>query len=168
MASQRSPSLENGRAAGAPPQSPEGPAGESPVEALGKHLAVLADSLSYFLSVRADRVKLRIRRALWWAIAGAVGLVAGATALVVAVVLLLSGIAHGLAALLGGRLWAGELLVGFVVLFGAGLALALVAARGFQVSLRQTRQKYEQWQSRQRAVFGKDVTERARPRDPRV
>jgi uncharacterized protein HemX len=65
-------------------------------------------------------------------------------------------------------LWAGQLLAGFIVLFGAGLAIAILAARQIQASLRQTRDKYEQRQSKQRAEFGEDVAERARSRRSHV
>jgi ABC-type multidrug transport system fused ATPase/permease subunit len=156
---------DDGHAPDAPPPDAPGP---SPIEPLLKNLAALAEYFSYYLAVRADGLRLRVRRAVAWAIVAVIALLTACTALAVAVVLLLAGMANGLAALCGGRLWAGQLLVGFIVLFGAGLAIAIGSARQIQASLRQTKDKYEQWQSKQRAKFGEDVAERARSRQPRV
>jgi hypothetical protein len=142
--------------------------GQSPIEPLLKNLAALAEYFSYYLAVRADSLRLRMRRAVAWAIVAAIALLAACTVLVVAVVLLLAGMANGLAVLCGGRLWAGQLLVGFIVLFGAGLAIGIGSARQIRASLRQTRDKYEQWQSKQRAKFGEDVAARARSRRSRI
>jgi hypothetical protein len=159
---------DEGGAADSTAESAEDAAERSPVEPLLKNLAALAEYFSYYLAVRADSLRLRLRRAVAWTLVAAIALVAACTALVVSVVLLLSGVANGLIALCGGRVWAGQLLAGFIVLSGAGSLIALVAARQIQASLRQTRDKYEQRQSKQRAVFGEDVGERARSRRSRV
>jgi ABC-type multidrug transport system fused ATPase/permease subunit len=162
------PEKDQGGAADSTAESAQNAAGPSPVQPLLKNLAALAEYLSYYLAVRADSLRLRLRRALVWTLVAATALLAASTALVVAVVLLLSGVANGLSALCGGHLWAGQLLAGFIVLFGAGLAIAILAARQIQASLRQTRDKYEQRQSKQRAEFGEDVAERARSRRSHV
>jgi hypothetical protein len=83
---------------------------------LFEDLSALREYALYYVSARVDVVKHRVRKAILWAAAGVMGMVAGAVVLITAIVLLLDGIAAGLAALLGGRRWAGDLITGIVVL----------------------------------------------------
>jgi hypothetical protein len=87
--------------------------------------------------------------------------VTGAAALVVAVVQILYGISEGIAILLGGRAWAGNLITGVVVIGATVIAVRLVISRMTGESRRQRMEKYERIQDQQRAELGIDVAQRA-------
>jgi hypothetical protein len=80
---------------------------------------------------------------------------------VTAVVLLCRGIAGGLGALFGGRLWLGELVTAilFLAIIGAGVWFGL--GRVTKASRERTVKKYASRQQQQRARFGTDVRERS-------
>jgi hypothetical protein len=122
------------------PQSPQGP---HPLEPLLKHLAELQTHVSHYLQATADKVRLSARQAAVWAALGLAAAVVGATVLVTATVLVLYGAANGIAASLGGRLWAGQLIVGSVVLTGIALACWLGLRSFTASSRRKTIDKYE-------------------------
>lgn len=119
------------------------------VEAEGIHpLAPLLDDLrtlgrqaGSYLAASSDAVALRIRRLLIWAIVGCVGAIAGIAMVVVAVSLLLHGIADGLGLLVGA--WAGALLTGLVVLSAIALSLYLGLQRARTAYSRRMRKKHE-------------------------
>jgi hypothetical protein len=122
------------------PHTPEGP---HPLEPLLAHLTQLQTHVSHYLQATADKLRLSVRQAAVWAALGLVAAVVGATVLVTATVLLLSGAANGIAASLGGRLWAGQLIVGSLVLIGTALAGWLGLRSLTASSRRKTIDKYE-------------------------
>jgi hypothetical protein len=125
-------------------------------------LAELREYVAYYVSARLDRLKLSLRRAGLLAAVAVVGLIVGSTVLVCGAVLLCVGLAQAISAVLGGRAWAGNLIVGISILLlvGGGGWLGLRWLRG---SLRKrTVQKYELRQTRQRDAFGRDVEQSAR------
>lgn len=148
-----------GRAAdGAHSDAPHGTAADlfAPLMA---HLQELKEYFSYYFAARADLVKAKIRKVVFYAAIGIVGALAGATLLVVAVVMLLSGVAGGLAELMGNRPWAGNLATGTVlaaVIFGS---LRMVMPQWLVTSRRQTKDKYDRRRQTQRSRFGHDVDE---------
>jgi uncharacterized membrane protein len=83
----------------------------------------LSQSVRQQIEIYADRQKLAIRRRIIHAsLAAALG-IAGLVWLCSAVLAVLRGVCAGLAELLGGRIWAGELVGG---LFGVALVAAAV------------------------------------------
>ena len=123
---------------------------------LYRDLAALRMYVSHYLAARSDKFKARVRVAL---IRGALGLVAAAvaaTALIVAIVLLGLGVAHGLAVLLG-SVWAGELLAGggFLIVMAVGVwaGLGFLRIR----SQNRIRRKYERRREQERRLTGRDV-----------
>lgn len=123
------------------------------------HLNEFLEYAAYYLSARADLVKAKVRKVVLWTMAGLIAAVAGATALVVAVAMLLIGIAGGLGELMGNRPWAGYLVTGAAlaaVVFGT---LRLLLPQWLVQSRKQTKEKYDRRRQSQRTRFGHDVDE---------
>lgn len=139
-----------------------GSEGPELLEPLRRYLAELQDYLSYYLAARTDAVKLQVRTLLIYAALGVVGGLVGVAALIAAVVLALSGTANGLAELLGGRLWAGQLITGATVLVITAAAIFFAMRSITGGSRKKTVKKYENWRGNQQAQFGHDVLQRSK------
>ncbi len=100
----------------------------SPLDAVQANLHRLWAAAMRYLILQRHIAQAHLRNALWQAIAAAAVALVGLVTIATAVVLLLRGLAHGLGEALGGREWAGELLVGGFVLF----AIASAAFAAFQ------------------------------------
>jgi hypothetical protein len=149
---------------GAPVDSGNGasPAGKSESESqafrdAAVRLGEIRDYVAYYLSTRADAIRLAIRNEMFFVAFGVVGLLAVGAAVIVAVTLLFLGIADGLGAALHGRIWLGDLIVGVVML----VAVAIAGRIGFLkiTALSRTRlvDKYESFKRDQRERFGRDI-----------
>jgi hypothetical protein len=114
-----------------------------PLDPLIAHLAQLRQQASLYAEATADRFKLSARQAAIYAALGCLALLAGGALVVTSAVLILNGTAGGLAVLLGGRLWAGQLITGVVLLvaIAAGAWLGVRSLTGS--SRRKTIEKYE-------------------------
>lgn len=129
-------------------------------DAVGK-LRELREFAAYYLAARADAIKASVRNAGIYAALGIVGALAAGTLVVMAIALLLIGIARGLGALLGGREWLGDIITGaiFLALLAAAVVFGMkMLTRSFKS---QTVRKYEQRQSQQQQQFGRDVRHEA-------
>lgn len=126
-----------------------------------RRFAELREYLAYFLSLRIDRLRVTVRRTVILAVLGIVALIVGAAVVATGSVLLCIGLAEALSAAMGGRAWAGNLLVGAVVLLSLGIGCWIGLARLRACFRRRTVQKYELRQKRQRSEFGHDVGEQA-------
>jgi len=149
------------------PTSADGRGDPELLEPLRRYLAELRDYLSYYLAARADALKLQVRTVLIYAALGVVGGLVGVAALIAAVVLALSGTANGLAELLGGRLWAGQLITGATVLLISAAAVFFAMRSVTSSSRKKTVKKYENWRGNQRAQFGHDVIQRSKQYEQR-
>jgi uncharacterized membrane protein len=89
-----------------------------------------------------------------------VGAIVGVTSLVMCVVLVMLGISNGLSALLGGRVWAGELIAGFGILFIIAAALGIAIGSAKSAAHRKTLEKYEQLRRDQKIAFERSAAER--------
>ena len=150
----------NGARAYAPPNEQE----PTPTEALHRlqqQIAELREYLAHFVSAKVDGVVLSVRQLAMWGILGVAGVIALAGLIITALVLLLDGAATGVALLLGGRLWLGQILVGGVIL--ALLALGMILGmRAWQRRWHQQKvQQYDERQLQQRHTFGHSVADRA-------
>jgi len=127
---------------------------------LQQQIAELREYLAHFVSAKVDGIVLSVRQIAMWGVLGAAGLIALAGLIVTALVLLLDGAATGVALLLGGRLWLGQIIVGGVVL--ALLALGMILGmRAWQRRWRlQKVQQYDERQLQQRTAFGHNVADR--------
>jgi len=134
---------------------------ELPFDALGVQARELWEYARHYVEVRKDSIKAQLRNLAFKAIMGIAAGISALVALSVAVTLILLGLADGIGVLLGGRLWAGELIVGFLVVALAALAVKLFLSRSIRSSRSTTVAKYEHRHEFQRAAFGHDVTDRA-------
>jgi hypothetical protein len=136
----------------------------SPAEAfrrLQKQVEELQAYFAHFVSAKVDSVVLSARRLAIWAVLGVVGLIALAALIVTAIVLVLHGVANGLAVLFAGRLWLGQLVAGSGILIMLVLSI-LIGVRTWQTRWRQQKvQQYDERQFQQRAAFGHSVEDRA-------
>lgn len=132
-----------------------------PFDGIFKQVREVVEYANFYVEARKDILRATVRSLIWKAIAGIVAALAGVTVIIVAVVYLLSGIAHGLGRLLGDQLWLGELTTGaaiFLVLIFSGW----VVIRSMNRKARErTIGKYERRQQQQRERFGHSATERA-------
>ena len=141
----------------APTESPE-PA-EPPdetVASLGRRIEELADYFAYYLASRIDALKLAVQRRIIFGVVVAVAALAGAGAIVTAVVLLCEGICDALSVVFGHR-WAGELATGVLLLGAFALAGYLIRSWLIRQWRRRTIGKYEAFRARQRERYGRDV-----------
>lgn len=141
--------------------------GQDPLAQVRLCLAELRDYAAYYLAARADALKLQARTIAIYAALGLTAGIAGAGALITAVVLALGGVANGFAQLLGGRVWAGQLITGLGVLLIAAATIVFGLRYLTNSSRGRTKKKYELWRNDQRAQFGHDVVERATNREPK-
>jgi hypothetical protein len=142
------------------PPEPELPPAQAVRDSLAA-FAELREYASYYVTAWFDRVRFTLRRAGFLAVVGAMALVAGCTIIVTSSVLVCVGLAQGIAAALGGRAWAGNLIVGLSLLALAGAGTWFGWSRLSAAFRRKMVQKYELRQRQQRADFGHDVEERA-------
>jgi hypothetical protein len=126
----------------------------------GRSLLEAASYLEHLIVAYLDQIKLSLRTAFLYALLGVLAALAAGAVLVVSVVLLLAGIANGLGEALGGRAWAGDLIVGVAVLGGVSLAIAIALGRMKSAMRRRTKLKYEERLKQQRERFGRDASGR--------
>lgn len=124
---------------------------------LKTHFALFTEYAGYYLSLHADRLKLHVRTGVLYGVLALVALLAGMATVVMAIVVLVNGMTHGLSIAFGGRLWAAELTTGMVL-------LSVIAAGAFAgvrwlagTSLAKVLEKYENRRQKQRGRFGRDV-----------
>ncbi|HEX4052980.1 MAG TPA: hypothetical protein VHX86_01820 [Tepidisphaeraceae bacterium] len=143
-------------------QRPEDkPPSADPFAAIRETIAEMLDYFLYYLSARIDSVKFAIKKQIFAASTIAVAVLAGAGAIVTAVVLLCEGLCDGLSELLGRR-WAGELATGgiLVILFGVGAYVTL--SRLVRRSHQRMIAKYEAMQKRHEDRFGHGAGDKTR------
>jgi len=133
----------------------------SPFDPLLRHLTELQMLAGHYLRARADQITSRLRILLFWAIAAVIGLVVAVAFLVTAVVLVLRGIATGLA-LLGLLPWAADLLTGVVCIAAVASTMAVVSLTQKRAVRRKRRDDYEHFRARYRAKFGHSLDENDR------
>ncbi len=121
----------------------------------------LREYVKYYLSAKADGIKVSLRNAGIYAALGVIGLIAGGAFIVTLMVFLLRGIAGGMGALFGGRLWLGELVTAIVFLAVVGVGTMMALNRLTKASRERTASKYASRQQQQRARYGTDVSQRA-------
>ena len=132
-----------------------------PLDGLRAALHEITTYLSYYITVQTDRLMLSTRQSLLYAGLGVLGGITAAAGLVVAVVQILTGVSEGISILLGGRVWAGNLITGAIVIGTTVIAVSVLISRITGSSRRQRMEKYERIQDQQRADLGIDVAQRA-------
>jgi hypothetical protein len=141
--------------------SDQEPSAAEALHLLQQQFGELRAYFSHFANAKIDELKSSGRHIALWIIMGCVGAVALITMIMVAVVLLLTGLATGLGMALGNTLWLGQVMVGLGLLILCAL-VALLGCRRVHSRARTERvQDYAERQLRQRAQFGHSVADRA-------
>ena len=111
--------------------------------AISEQVGEIRDQLERLLSVQVDRLRLGVRKGLFWLLSsllfGAVCVVATAAA----VLYLLEGVSGLFTALFGGNVWAGDLAAGGSVLITVGLVVLIFGRRFGKSELARLKNKYE-------------------------
>ena len=127
------------------------------------HVAELREYITYLIGAKVDGLKLTFRNLALYAVLGIVGAVVGLSALVTAVVLLISGLAGAIGAIFSpDRPWAGALIVGLLIVAGTIVGVMMLMKSITGASRKRTIEKYENRKRDERGQFGHDVQERAR------
>jgi len=124
-------------------------------------VAELREFAAYFVAAKLDAVKVTVRNIGIMAALGLVGVIGGAAVVVMAVVLLLRGIAGAFADLFPRHPWLGDLITAVIFLAIPVVAIWVgmrILTRTFKTS---TVHKYELRQRQQREHFGRDVRDEA-------
>jgi len=124
-------------------QEPEAAKSTHPFEPFWKDIVALREYAVHYTTARVDTIKYRARRVLIWAAVGLLAATASLIMLITAMVLLLQGVASGLADLLGGRRWAGDLITGSFLLIGMGVVVFLAIFVWVRSSRQKTVKKYD-------------------------
>lgn len=141
------------------PRSGYGP--PHPLDGISKQVREIIEYANFYVEARKDSLRATLRGLIWKVVAGIVAGLAGVTVIIVAVVYLLSGIAHGLGRLFGDEFWLGELVTAVAVFLGL-IVTGWIAVRSMNRKARErTMKKYERRQQQQRERFGHSATERA-------
>jgi hypothetical protein len=169
IAREKPPTTESERHDSGKPESSSGAAADlgetgnepSPFGPLLRHLSELQMLAGHYIRARADQITARVRTLLFWAIAGAIGLIIAVAFLVTAVVLVLRGIADGLVRL-HLQSWAAELVTGVVCIGAVASAMAIVSWSQKKAARRKRHDDYEHFRARYRAKFGHGFDETGR------
>jgi hypothetical protein len=157
--------LRSARAAPTPKERDDREQGErSEAEGLKlplKHCRELGEYFSYYVTAKADSVKLSLRAMVLWIASAALGFVTVAALIISASWFILSGMAQGLGVLFGDRLWLGKMTTGLLLAAALGLGMYYAVSKRIRASRERTVQKYEERQARQREQFGRDVSGQA-------
>lgn len=159
-----SPPFERPEGHRAPDDTPDSPS--QAWNAAWGRIAELREYAEHFAQAKLDTLKLAARKAGVWAVAGVLALVAACVFVVTAIVMLVSGIAHGLGVLFGNRVWLGELVTGLVIVLGLAGAIVGGMIVTDRASKKRTLKKYEQRKRNQQDRFGHDVREQGRQDGP--
>ncbi len=146
-----SPHSDSNESRQAPPRGPDALA-----DAI-QRLAEAREYIAHFIAAEVERLKLRLRRAAIWAIAGLTAVVLLLAILVAAAGLLLFGLAQLVGSLLGDRPWLGGMIVGGGVLV-LGILILVWGLWSWQASaVNAARERFAARKRRQEARFGRSV-----------
>lgn len=132
---------------------PEG----DPIAAVVRQCRELGEYLLYYATAKKDRAKLGLKEFGGRLALAVIGFVALAELIGVAIAYLVGGIAGGISALLGDRLWAGSLVTGSFLLGGIAAGILGTLAVQARLSRNRTIKKYERLQAHQQTEFGHSV-----------
>lgn len=116
---------------------------------------------THFVNAKADGMQHAVRQTAIWVALVMVAVIAAAGALVMAIVLLLTGVSQGLAIAFGDRVWLGNAVTGLGLLILIAIILFVGIRQQQRKSYNQRKQAYAERQLRQRAAFGRNVADHA-------
>lgn len=126
-----------------------------------KQFNELQEYFAYYVTVKADQVKVSLRNLSLWILVAALGFLVVGGLIVSANWFVLSGTAEGLGALFGDRLWVGKIIAGLLMLAALGLCTWGAMTLSKRAARERTEQKYEDRQDTQQAEYGRDVREQS-------
>jgi hypothetical protein len=141
------------------------PPGESFGQAMSQ-FAELKEYAAQYIAARADSLKLSVRKGVLFAVLGVLGLFVGGAILVTAASIFVIGIAQLIAHWLGDRAWAGNLIVGALMIGlmvgGAWFMMRRILGAGRKATV----ERYERRLKQQRVLLaGHDAQQRSREYD---
>jgi hypothetical protein len=137
------------------------PSSAQTFRAVFSQVGELRDYAVQYLVGQVDALIASCRRRAAWTMLAMVALLVAISAVITGVVLLICGLAQAVAALCGGNAWAGNLIVGALLLtivIGGGW---IGISRWFDSMRRSTVARYEQRLQQQRARHGYDARQRS-------
>jgi hypothetical protein len=137
---------------------------DSPGAAFREAISQLGELREYagdYIVARLDALKLSVRDAIIWLLLAILILLGVVCVVVTAIVIFCLGLAQMLAAALGGRMWAGNLIVGGVLIAAVVLTVRFGLKKMFDSSLAKTKGRYERKLRRERVELGHDAAERS-------
>lgn len=123
------------------------------------HIDELGEYAGMYVSAKMAEMRRFLRRAIFFAVLGIIAVLALIAVVITAGVLLCAGVAHLLANLLGGRMWAGELITGAGIIVLGGLAIMFMASVWRKAGHRRTVYYYESRKQEQLRRFGRNIEE---------
>ena len=117
--------------------------------------------VSHFIQAQLDLLKVSGRQAALWAVIGILGAIVAVSALVMAVILFLTGLSSGVGAAVGGVLWLGQLIVGLGLLILFVIVVLIGKSRIQGRAYTQRVQDYAERQQQQHLQFGRSAADRA-------
>ena len=117
----------------------------------------LAEYASYYAAVQADRLRVAAQKAGWRLALTACGSLVGVAVLATAAILVVVGLAGAVGHLFPAAPWAGQLIVGAVVLLVLAAVLGGARARATRRTRKRLIEKYAARQRDQLAKFGRNV-----------
>lgn len=155
-----------------PPVSPPPEDAATGPDAINEAMRRVAEAREYavhLLSVELDRLKLKFRKLLIWAIVGIAALFVLVSILVSATALLLWGLADLIGSAFGGRSWVGALIIGGGILLLAGGGIYGGIWSWNRSAFQAAKQRYEARKRQQREKFGHSLDPQAdRPNERKV
>ncbi len=136
------PNAHNTTAAGEPPQLAGNQQdgnhrdGGDPLHNVAVYVQALSEAAREYVSARRAAVRLAAMRTLWLIVLGISALVAAVVIMVMGLVYLFDGMAHGIAALFGDRLWVGNLLTGLFWLVALVIGVVIAKKQAAAAALR--------------------------------
>jgi hypothetical protein len=126
------PSSESGRGVEAPP-----------IGDVSKNIGAAWTAAELYLATQAKRLRLAFRTFLLAVLFTCVAAVFGVSIVISASVLLMMGVADGLASMLGGRQWAGDLITGVAVVLTVIIAGYVLVSKMMRSARSRTMSGYE-------------------------
>jgi hypothetical protein len=141
----------------------------SPGESFSAAMSQFAELKEYaaqYIAARADSLKLSVRKVVLFAVLGVLGLLVGGAIMVTAASIFVIGISQLIAHWLGDRAWAGNLIVGILMIGLVAGGAWIMMRRMLGASRKATVERYERRLKQQRVLLaGHDARERSREYD---
>lgn len=137
-----------------------GTPGESFAQAKA-HFGELSAYIGQYINAKVGGVRASVRNLVIYAILGVLGLIAGGAMIVTAASIIVLGLAQMVGHFLGDRIWAGNLIVGVLLLGAVVLVTVMAVKKMFNSSRQATVNSHERRLKQQRVTLGHDARQRS-------